>query len=154
MFDKSMTSKAIAARVIEMQRAAGIGKSLVNPYGSGASFITLSGWMALLAVLSLVTVGVTTIVFGYRRWAILNIVTACPYTKIRPNIYKLYKLIGGITRGFDPSISTFSNIKSFLLLSLDMIPFFKLMKFWICHPFIQDKFFDPMSMRVIFIFYQ
>ena len=69
MFDKSMTSKAIAARVIEMQRAAGIGKSLVNPYGSGASFITLSGWMALLAVLSLVTVGVTTIVFGYRRWA-------------------------------------------------------------------------------------
>ena len=73
MFDKTMTSKAIAQKVIEMQRAAGFGHSLVNPYGSGTSFITLSGWVALLALLSLITIGVTTIVFGYRRWAGLEV---------------------------------------------------------------------------------
>lgn len=73
MFDKSMGSAVIAQRVIEMQRAAGFGPQLVNPYGSGTSFITLSGWVALLALLSLVTVSVTTIVFGYRKWAGLEV---------------------------------------------------------------------------------
>lgn len=72
MFDKSMTSAAIAQRITEMQRAAGITTQLVNPYGRGTSFVTLTGWVAIMALLSLITVAVTSMVFGYRRWAGLD----------------------------------------------------------------------------------
>lgn len=53
MFDSSMTAAAIAEKVADLQKAAGISSQLVNPYGRGTSFITLSGWVALAALAAL-----------------------------------------------------------------------------------------------------
>ena len=62
MFDSSMTAAAIAEKVAELQKAAGITTQLVNPYGKGTSFITLTGWVALaaLAALFIVVAGMLT----------------------------------------------------------------------------------------------
>ena len=43
MFDSSMTAAAIAAKVNELQKAAGFNAPLLNPEGTGTSFITLTG---------------------------------------------------------------------------------------------------------------
>lgn len=72
MFDSSMTAAAIAEKVANLQKAAGIKSQLVNPYGRGASFITLTGWVALAAVAALLIVVVSSFVFGYRKWAGLD----------------------------------------------------------------------------------
>ena len=50
MFDSSMSAAAIAARIQELQAAAGIKAQLVNPSGRGAGIITLTGWVALAAL--------------------------------------------------------------------------------------------------------
>lgn len=50
MFDSSMSAAAIAARIQELQAAAGIKAQLVNPAGRGAGIITLTGWVALAAL--------------------------------------------------------------------------------------------------------
>ena len=52
MFDSSMSAAAIAARIQELQAAAGIKAQLVNPSGRGAGIITLTGWVALAALVS------------------------------------------------------------------------------------------------------
>lgn len=52
MFDSSMSAVAIAARIQELQAAAGIKAQLVNPSGRGAGIITLTGWVALAALVS------------------------------------------------------------------------------------------------------
>ena len=72
MFDSSMSAAAIAARVQELQAAAGIKVPLINPAGRGADIITLTGWVALAALVSLVVVSVGGVVFAYRRWAGLD----------------------------------------------------------------------------------
>ena len=72
MFDSSMTAAAIAEKVAELQKAAGIKTQLVNPYGRGTSFITLTGWVALAALAALFTVIVGSILFAYRKWAGLD----------------------------------------------------------------------------------
>ncbi|BDA41257.1 probable Golgi apparatus protein 1 [Coccomyxa sp. Obi] len=76
MFDSSMSAAAIAQRVQELQAAAGIKAQLVNPAGRGAGIITLTGWVALAALVSLVVVVVGAIVFAYRKFAGLD----KPYT--------------------------------------------------------------------------
>jgi len=48
----------------------------VNPAGRGAGIITLTGWVALAALVSLVVVVVGGIVFAYRKFAGLD----KPYT--------------------------------------------------------------------------
>lgn len=53
MFDSSMTAAAIADKVADLQKAAGITTQLVNPNGRGTSFITLTGWVALAALAAL-----------------------------------------------------------------------------------------------------
>jgi len=55
MFDSSMSAAAIAARIQELQAAAGIKAQLVNPSGRGAGIITLTGWVALAALVSLLS---------------------------------------------------------------------------------------------------
>ncbi len=55
MFDSSMSAAAIAARIQELQAAAGIKGQLVNPSGRGAGIITLTGWVALAALVSLLS---------------------------------------------------------------------------------------------------
>ena len=72
MFDSSMTAAAIAEKVADLQKAAGIKTQLVNPYGRGTSFVTLTGWVALAAVAALFIVVVGGMVFGYRKWAGLD----------------------------------------------------------------------------------
>ncbi|KAK9838535.1 hypothetical protein WJX81_005974 [Elliptochloris bilobata] len=72
MFDSSMTAAAIAKRVQELQTAAGIKAQLVNPAGRGAGIITLTGWVALAALASLVVVIVGGTALAYRRWTGLD----------------------------------------------------------------------------------
>lgn len=72
MFDSSMTAAAIAKRVQELQEVAGIKAQLVNPAGRGAGIITLTGWVALAALASLVVVIVGGTALAYRRWAGLD----------------------------------------------------------------------------------
>jgi hypothetical protein len=72
MFDNSMTAAAIADKVAELQKAAGISSQLVNPYGRGTSFVTLTGWVALAALAALFLVVTGSIVYGYRKWAGLD----------------------------------------------------------------------------------
>lgn len=54
-------------RVAECARG---GRILV--FDTGAGIITLTGWVALAALVSLVIVVVGSIVFAYRRWAGLD----------------------------------------------------------------------------------
>ena len=49
MFDSSMSAATIAAKVNELQKAAGFSTPLLNPEGRGTSFITLTG-KAVLSV--------------------------------------------------------------------------------------------------------
>ena len=43
MFDSSMSAATIAAKVNDLQKAAGFSTPLLNPEGRGTSFITLTG---------------------------------------------------------------------------------------------------------------
>ena len=43
MFDSTMSAASIAAKVNELQKAAGFSAPLLNPEGKGTSFITLTG---------------------------------------------------------------------------------------------------------------
>jgi len=61
-----------APRAQELQAAAGIKARLVNPAGRGAGIITLTGWVALAALASLVVVIVGGAALAYRRWAGLD----------------------------------------------------------------------------------
>lgn len=67
MFDASMSAAAIADRVSQIQRAAGISAKLVDPKATGANVITLTGWVALAAIASLVTVIMGGMYFVYNR---------------------------------------------------------------------------------------
>lgn len=69
MFDGSMTAAAVVSKVAEIEKAAGMsGSTLVNPGGKGASMVTLTGWIALASVASLIVVIIGLAIWGYRKY--------------------------------------------------------------------------------------
>jgi Golgi apparatus protein 1 len=81
MFDEDMNSAALASKLAELQAAAtaGLAKTLVRTdAATGSSAVTLTGWVALLAVGSLVMVVVGAAVFAYRKFMGLD----RPYTLV------------------------------------------------------------------------
>jgi Golgi apparatus protein 1 len=81
MFDSDLNSAALATKLAELQAAAasGLASTLVRTDTStGSSAITLTGWVALLAVGSLVIVVVGAAVFAYRKYMGLD----RPYTLV------------------------------------------------------------------------
>jgi len=68
MFDGSMTAAAVVAKVAEIEKAAGMKGTLVNPGGKGASMVTLTGWIALASIASLIVVIVGLGIWGYRKY--------------------------------------------------------------------------------------
>ena len=67
LFNSSMNAAALTQRVLELQQAAGIKTKLVNPTASGAGAITLTGWVALVAVACIVTTVMGGMYFVYQR---------------------------------------------------------------------------------------
>lgn len=68
LFAASAVPAALSEKFLALQNAAGITTKLVNPRASGIKTITLSGWAALVAMLSLIAVIVGSVYLGYRRW--------------------------------------------------------------------------------------
>ena len=68
MFDGSMTAAAVVSKVAEIEKAAGMKGTLVNPGGKGASMVTLTGWIALASIASLIVVIVGLGIWGYRKY--------------------------------------------------------------------------------------
>lgn len=55
-FDYPESTSAIVLKINEMQRAAGLEAVLVDPYGRHGSTVTVTGWVALACIISLVVV--------------------------------------------------------------------------------------------------
>lgn len=69
MFDSGMTVDAVASRVAEIARAAGLSSTFVTPAGpGGAASITVTGWVALAAVAATALVAAGLVAWGVRRW--------------------------------------------------------------------------------------
>ena len=67
LFEDAGTVEAVAARVAEIARAAGLSSTFVAPQGSGG--FTLTGWVALAALGASAVVGVALAALGLRLWA-------------------------------------------------------------------------------------
>ncbi len=67
LLDSDHSLVALAEKVQALTQAAGVKTRLYNPYKSGVSVITLTGWVALLAVVSLAVVVMSAIIFIYRK---------------------------------------------------------------------------------------
>ena len=80
MFDAELSSAALAAKLAELQAAAtsGLANTLMRSDARGVGAITLTGWVAMLAVGSLVAVVIGAAVFAYRKFMGLD----RPYTLV------------------------------------------------------------------------
>ena len=67
LFNSSMNEAALTQRFLELQQAAGIKTKLVNPAASGAGALTLTGWVALVAVACIITTVMGGMYFVYKR---------------------------------------------------------------------------------------
>ncbi|GAB4823102.1 hypothetical protein N2152v2_010148 [Parachlorella kessleri] len=67
LFEDAGTVDAVAARVAEIARAAGLSSAFVAPQGTGG--FTLTGWVALAALGASAVVGVALAGRGLKRWA-------------------------------------------------------------------------------------
>lgn len=76
MFDASMPSEKIIEKLRALEEVAGMSNTFVDPTVRGVAAITLTGWVALAALIALVVVIVGAVVFGYRRYMGLD----KPYT--------------------------------------------------------------------------
>lgn len=74
-FDASSSEKFIK-KLRDLEEVAGMKNTFVDPTVRGVAAITLTGWVALAALIALVVVIVGAIVFGYRRYMGLD----KPYT--------------------------------------------------------------------------
>ncbi|KAI8475756.1 MAG: hypothetical protein J3K34DRAFT_453290 [Monoraphidium minutum] len=63
------STNTLVSRLADMQRAAGLEGVLVDPYVRQGSAVTVTGWAALLCLVSIAVVGVSAVVLGYRRYA-------------------------------------------------------------------------------------
>ena len=68
LFSADDSSAVLSEKILALQNAAGIKTKLVNPRASGVKTVTLSGWAALVGVVSLVAVSVGGVYIGYNRW--------------------------------------------------------------------------------------
>jgi Golgi apparatus protein 1 len=66
------STSALVKKIAEVQRAAGLEAVLVDPYARSGSAVTVTGWVALLCMLSIVVVVVWGSVLLYRRVAGLD----------------------------------------------------------------------------------
>lgn len=68
LFQNQGSTSMLAGQMAELQRMAS-SASLINPTGSGTSFITLTGWVALASILALVVLVLFAGFYGYRRYS-------------------------------------------------------------------------------------
>lgn len=61
------STSALVQRLSDMQRAAGLEGVLVDPYNKAGSAVTVTGWVALVCVVSMCVVAVASVVILYRR---------------------------------------------------------------------------------------
>lgn len=61
------STNALVQRLADMQRAAGLEGVLVDPYDKRGSTVTVTGWMALLCIVSIIIVSIGGSVVVYRR---------------------------------------------------------------------------------------
>ena len=66
LFSASMQPSAVAERFVQIQQKAGIRAGLVNPAAQGLGIITLTGWVALAAIMSLIAVAIGGAAWGVR----------------------------------------------------------------------------------------
>uniref|UniRef100_A0A061SDF6 Golgi apparatus protein 1 n=1 Tax=Tetraselmis sp. GSL018 TaxID=582737 RepID=A0A061SDF6_9CHLO len=67
LFSSQGSTSALANQLAEIQKLAS-SASLINPNASGASFITVTGWVALAAILALILLVVFSAYYVYRRY--------------------------------------------------------------------------------------
>lgn len=68
-FDYPESTSALIQRVAEMQQAAGLNGVLVDPRARGGSAVTVTGWVALACMISLVVVIIGGTLVVYRRFS-------------------------------------------------------------------------------------
>ncbi len=61
-----MQPSAVAERFVAIQQKAGIKAGLVNPAAQGLGIVTLTGWVALAAIMALIAVAIGGAVWGVR----------------------------------------------------------------------------------------
>ena len=66
-FEYPESTSMLVQKVADMQRAAGLEAVLVDPYARGSSAVTVTGWVALACIMSLVVVAVGGSYMLYRR---------------------------------------------------------------------------------------
>eukprot|EP00798_Chlamydomonas_sp_ICE-L_P015369 gene15369-21453_t len=66
-FDSQESSNSIVQKIADLQTAAGLEGALVDPYASGVSTVTVTGWVALVCIVSLIVVSVGGGIMLYRR---------------------------------------------------------------------------------------
>eukprot|EP00878_Enallax_costatus_P007022 GHUV01007359.1.p1 GENE.GHUV01007359.1~~GHUV01007359.1.p1 ORF type:complete len:595 (+),score=136.49 GHUV01007359.1:1595-3379(+) len=62
------STSALVAKIAELQRAAGLESVLVDPYRRDGGSVTVTGWVALACIFSLVLVSCGGMVMLYSRW--------------------------------------------------------------------------------------
>jgi Golgi apparatus protein 1 len=66
-FEYPESTSMLVQKVADMQRAAGLEAVLVDPYQRGSSAVTVTGWVALACIVSLVVVAVGGTYMLYRK---------------------------------------------------------------------------------------
>lgn len=61
------SASALLTKIAELQRAAGVEALLVDPYTRGGGSVTVTGWVALACIMSLVAVSIGGLALLYRR---------------------------------------------------------------------------------------
>lgn len=79
----SLSVDALATKVAQMARSAGISSTFVSPSGTGVSAITVTGWVALAAVWASVLVALVAAAVGVRRYLQRRGVVGVPYRELK-----------------------------------------------------------------------
>ncbi|KAF5838865.1 hypothetical protein DUNSADRAFT_2034 [Dunaliella salina] len=81
-FEYPESTSAIVQKIASMQRAAGLESVLVDPYARDGSTVTVTGWVALACIISLIVVIIGGAFMMYKRFMGID----KPYTLISPHV--------------------------------------------------------------------
>lgn len=67
-FDYPESTSALVQKIADMQQAAGLEAVLVDPYNRNGSTVTVTGWVALACIISLIIVIIGGAFMAYKRF--------------------------------------------------------------------------------------
>lgn len=67
-FDYPESTSVMVQKIAQMQKMAGFDSVLVDPYARSGSTVTVTGWVALACIISIVVVLVGSVFLAYQRF--------------------------------------------------------------------------------------